>query len=246
MNEFTLVENCNDKDIALTLRDRLRPPVPIPQTGPSEVGASFLTSPSSGPYWLAHPQGRVLPSSCSVLPAADLGMGKGRVGWSGADPHQPDLGRRAGQVPYQTDRSLSPYKQNHTHEWKHYLSSYFVRGNLRKNLEDFTQQARANVNIAKKDEDTFTFAYMPSRLNGSLEVKFSGICCSKFLQVYTLIMFVFFSFQGYFVSLFNRFDSFVVVCSIIEFIFASTGIMPPLGVSVLRCARLLRVFKITR
>jgi len=53
-------------------------------------------------------------------------------------------------------------------------------------------------------------------------------------------------FQGYFVSMFNRFDSFVVVFSIIEEIFTYTGIMPPLGVSVLRCARLLRVFKATR
>jgi len=53
-------------------------------------------------------------------------------------------------------------------------------------------------------------------------------------------------FQGYFVSMFNRFDSFVVVFSIVEEIFTYTGIMPPLGVSVLRCARLLRVFKATR
>ncbi len=60
------------------------------------------------------------------------------------------------------------------------------------------------------------------------------------------VIFFYLAFQGYFVSLFNRFDSFVVVCSIIEYIFASTGVMPPLGVSVLRCARLLRVFKVTR
>jgi len=53
-------------------------------------------------------------------------------------------------------------------------------------------------------------------------------------------------FQGYFVSMFNRFDSFVVVCSIVEEIFTYTGNLPPLGVSVLRCARLLRVFKATR
>ncbi|KAJ8301679.1 hypothetical protein KUTeg_020666 [Tegillarca granosa] len=47
--------------------------------------------------------------------------------------------------------------------------------------------------------------------------------------------------QGYFVSLFNRFDSFVVLCSIIEVILIHTNVMPPLGVSVLRCARLLRI-----
>ena len=60
------------------------------------------------------------------------------------------------------------------------------------------------------------------------------------LKMYSL------GFQGYFVSLFNRFDSFVVICSILEVILLYTNIMPPLGVSVLRCARLLRVFKATR
>jgi len=52
--------------------------------------------------------------------------------------------------------------------------------------------------------------------------------------------------HGYVVSLFNRFDCFVVVCSIIEAVLTYTRVMPPLGVSVLRCARLLRVFKATR
>ncbi|XP_071083520.1 muscle calcium channel subunit alpha-1-like isoform X5 [Haliotis cracherodii] len=60
------------------------------------------------------------------------------------------------------------------------------------------------------------------------------------LKMYSL------GFQGYFVSLFNRFDSFVVLFSILEVILIYTGVMPPLGVSVLRCARLLRVFKATR
>ncbi|XP_012945574.1 muscle calcium channel subunit alpha-1, partial [Aplysia californica] len=53
-------------------------------------------------------------------------------------------------------------------------------------------------------------------------------------------------FQGYFVSLFNRFDSFVVFFSILEVILQYTDVFPPLGISVLRCARLLRVFKATR
>jgi len=50
----------------------------------------------------------------------------------------------------------------------------------------------------------------------------------------------------YFGSMFNRFDSFVVVFSIIEIILIRADVMDPLGVSVLRCARLLRVFKVTR
>uniref|UniRef100_A0A1Q3G4E2 Voltage-dependent L-type calcium channel subunit alpha n=2 Tax=Culex tarsalis TaxID=7177 RepID=A0A1Q3G4E2_CULTA len=60
------------------------------------------------------------------------------------------------------------------------------------------------------------------------------------LKMYSL------GFQGYFVSLFNRFDCFVVIGSIGEMILTSTQIMPPLGVSVLRCVRLLRVFKVTK
>ncbi|XP_037295286.1 muscle calcium channel subunit alpha-1 isoform X2 [Manduca sexta] len=52
--------------------------------------------------------------------------------------------------------------------------------------------------------------------------------------------------QGYFVSLFNRFDCFVVVGSISEMVLTKTEVMPPLGISVLRCVRLLRVFKVTK
>uniref|UniRef100_A0A8C2ZCH9 Voltage-dependent L-type calcium channel subunit alpha n=1 Tax=Cyclopterus lumpus TaxID=8103 RepID=A0A8C2ZCH9_CYCLU len=52
--------------------------------------------------------------------------------------------------------------------------------------------------------------------------------------------------QAYYVSLFNRFDSFVVCGGILETILVETKIMSPLGISVLRCVRLLRIFKITR
>lgn len=52
--------------------------------------------------------------------------------------------------------------------------------------------------------------------------------------------------QGYFVSLFNRFDCFVVIGSISEIVLTKYDIMPPLGVSVLRCVRLLRIFKVTK
>lgn len=60
------------------------------------------------------------------------------------------------------------------------------------------------------------------------------------LKMYSL------GFQGYFVSLFNRFDCFVVIGSISEMVLTNTNIMPPLGISVLRCVRLLRVFKVTK
>ncbi|XP_072419603.1 voltage-dependent L-type calcium channel subunit alpha-1S-like isoform X3 [Chiloscyllium punctatum] len=52
--------------------------------------------------------------------------------------------------------------------------------------------------------------------------------------------------QAYFVSLFNRFDCFVVCGGILETILVEVEMMSPLGISVLRCIRLLRIFKITR
>ncbi|KAB5536791.1 hypothetical protein PHYPO_G00111390 [Pangasianodon hypophthalmus] len=52
--------------------------------------------------------------------------------------------------------------------------------------------------------------------------------------------------QAYFVSLFNRFDCFVVCSGIIETILVEHEIMSPLGISVLRCVRLMRIFKVTR
>merc|ERR1719275_110167 len=53
-------------------------------------------------------------------------------------------------------------------------------------------------------------------------------------------------FSGYMVSLFNRFDFVVVISSIMEFVLVNQELMPPVGLSVLRCIRLLRAFKVTR
>uniref|UniRef100_A0A8C8SEM4 Voltage-dependent L-type calcium channel subunit alpha n=1 Tax=Pelusios castaneus TaxID=367368 RepID=A0A8C8SEM4_9SAUR len=52
--------------------------------------------------------------------------------------------------------------------------------------------------------------------------------------------------RQYFMSLFNRFDCFVVCTGIVEVILVEINVMSPLGISVLRCIRLLRIFKITR
>ncbi|XP_073404027.1 voltage-dependent L-type calcium channel subunit alpha-1S [Dendrobates tinctorius] len=60
------------------------------------------------------------------------------------------------------------------------------------------------------------------------------------LKIYAL------GFQSYFMSLFNRFDCFVVCTGILEILLVASNIMSPLGISVLRCIRLLRIFKITR
>ena len=61
-----------------------------------------------------------------------------------------------------------------------------------------------------------------------------------FLKMYAL------GFQGYFVSLFNRFNLFVVLSTLLELILTQENLMPPLGPSILRCVRLLRAFKVMR
>uniref|UniRef100_A0A4W5KJU3 Voltage-dependent L-type calcium channel subunit alpha n=1 Tax=Hucho hucho TaxID=62062 RepID=A0A4W5KJU3_9TELE len=50
----------------------------------------------------------------------------------------------------------------------------------------------------------------------------------------------------YFLSLFNRFDCFVVSVGILEIILVTADVMSPLGISVLRCIRLLRLLKVTK
>merc|ERR1719411_2272807 len=47
-------------------------------------------------------------------------------------------------------------------------------------------------------------------------------------------------------SLFNRFDFFVVLSSILEYLLVKNEFIPPIGLSVLRCIRLLRGFKVTK
>ncbi|XP_072136499.1 voltage-dependent L-type calcium channel subunit alpha-1D-like [Mobula birostris] len=64
--------------------------------------------------------------------------------------------------------------------------------------------------------------------------------CEMLVKMYSLGL------QAYFVSLFNRFDCFVVCGGIIETILVELEVMSPLGISVFRCVRLLRIFKVTR
>ncbi|XP_059129938.1 voltage-dependent L-type calcium channel subunit alpha-1D isoform X1 [Peromyscus eremicus] len=64
--------------------------------------------------------------------------------------------------------------------------------------------------------------------------------CEMLVKMYSLGL------QAYFVSLFNRFDCFVVCGGITETILVELELMSPLGVSVFRCVRLLRIFKVTR
>ena len=55
-----------------------------------------------------------------------------------------------------------------------------------------------------------------------------------------------FGLQIYFMALFNRFDCFVVCGGILETLLVEMQFIPPIGISVLRCVRLLRIFKVTR
>uniref|UniRef100_A0A3P8ZLG1 Voltage-dependent L-type calcium channel subunit alpha n=1 Tax=Esox lucius TaxID=8010 RepID=A0A3P8ZLG1_ESOLU len=55
-----------------------------------------------------------------------------------------------------------------------------------------------------------------------------------------------FGLQQYFMSLFNRFDCFVVSTGILELILVRMDIMTVMGISVLRCIRLLRLLKVTK
>ncbi|XP_056413583.1 voltage-dependent L-type calcium channel subunit alpha-1S isoform X2 [Hyla sarda] len=72
------------------------------------------------------------------------------------------------------------------------------------------------------------------------EVLLALFTMEMILKIYAL------GFQSYFMSLFNRFDCFVVCTGLLEILLVASNIMSPLGISVLRCIRLLRVFKITR
>nr|UGV94655.1 CaV1 voltage-gated calcium channel alpha-1 subunit [Trichoplax adhaerens] len=80
--------------------------------------------------------------------------------------------------------------------------------------------------------------------------QFLSITNSVFVGLFTIEMSIkmyALGIEGYFMSLFNRFDFLVVLVSIIELIFiAIIGGAAALGLSVLRCVRLLRIFKITR
>ncbi|KAM8913692.1 dihydropyridine-sensitive L-type skeletal muscle calcium channel subunit alpha-1-like isoform 3-T3 [Spinachia spinachia] len=68
----------------------------------------------------------------------------------------------------------------------------------------------------------------------------SMFALEMFMKMYAL------GFPSYFMSLFNRFDCFVVSTGIIELILVHMGVMSVMGISVLRCIRLLRLLKVTR
>ncbi|KAJ8370199.1 hypothetical protein SKAU_G00102270 [Synaphobranchus kaupii] len=72
------------------------------------------------------------------------------------------------------------------------------------------------------------------------KVLLSLFAVEMFLKMYA------FGLPAYFMSIFNRFDCFVVTVGIVEVILVQMEVMSPLGISVLRCIRLLRLFKVTK
>ncbi|KAG9353089.1 hypothetical protein JZ751_017665 [Albula glossodonta] len=72
------------------------------------------------------------------------------------------------------------------------------------------------------------------------KVLLSLFAAEMFMKMYALGL------PSYFMSLFNRFDCFVVTVGIVELILVYMDVMSAMGISVLRCIRLLRLFKVTK
>jgi len=130
----------------------------------------------------------------------------------------------------------------------------------KKQIERWNRKSRRNCRRAVKSQAMFWFIIILVLLNTCVLATehynqpewlehFQEITNMFFVVLFTLEMILkmyALGFQGYFVSLFNRFDFFVVVSSLLEMILTFHEVMPPLGLSVLRCVRLLRTFKVTR
>ncbi|KAA0711746.1 Dihydropyridine-sensitive L-type skeletal muscle calcium channel subunit alpha-1 [Triplophysa tibetana] len=72
------------------------------------------------------------------------------------------------------------------------------------------------------------------------KVLLSLFAVEMFLKMYAMGL------PSYFISLFNRFDCFVVSVGVLELILVRMDIMSIMGISILRCIRLLRLIKVTR
>uniref|UniRef100_A0A9J7XQS8 Calcium channel, voltage-dependent, L type, alpha 1S subunit, a n=1 Tax=Cyprinus carpio carpio TaxID=630221 RepID=A0A9J7XQS8_CYPCA len=72
------------------------------------------------------------------------------------------------------------------------------------------------------------------------KVLLSLFAVEMFMKMYAMGL------PSYFMSLFNRFDCFVVSVGILEIILVRMDVMSVMGISILRCIRLLRLFKVTR
>lgn len=92
--------------------------------------------------------------------------------------------------------------------------------------------------LTQEDSLGKTFLFRPSeRANKILLLLFT---LEMLMKMYA------FGLQIYFMALFNRFDCFVVCGGILETLLVELDFIPPIGISVLRCIRLIRIFKMTR
>ena len=101
-----------------------------------------------------------------------------------------------------------------------------------------------------------TFACVSMNIKGPVIKKTSNVppCAPERANKILLLLFTLemsmkmyaFGLQIYFMALFNRFDCFVVCGGILETLLVELEFIPPIGISVLRCIRLLRIFKMTR
>lgn len=80
----------------------------------------------------------------------------------------------------------------------------------------------------------------PPSTDNTNKLLLSMFALEMFMKMYALGL------SSYFMSLFNRFDCFVVSTGIMEIMLVHMGFMSVMGISVLRCIRLLRLLKVTR
>lgn len=146
--------------------------------------------------------------------------------------------------------SISQHDAHH-HGWCH---------NEKKVLKKWHHRARRELRKAVKTQAFYWIVIVVVFLNSltlALEhydqpdflTQFLDIANKLFLGIFTIEMIVkmyCLGFHGYFASLFNRFDCLVVISSLLELAITEALKQPPIGISVLRCIRLLRIFKVTR
>ena len=93
---------------------------------------------------------------------------------------------------------------------------------------------------------TFSKTHYGNRGSNDSNIQPACLPLSTIIVLFTVEMFpkmYVLGFQDYFLSLLNPFNFFVVL---LELILTQENLMPPLGLSILRCVRLLRTFEVTR
>uniref|UniRef100_A0A8D3ATM1 Voltage-dependent L-type calcium channel subunit alpha n=1 Tax=Scophthalmus maximus TaxID=52904 RepID=A0A8D3ATM1_SCOMX len=149
---------------------------------------------------------------------------------------------------------------NETHDETRFIFDKLIDERSCRTLRRWNRVCRRNCRTAVKSVTFYWLVLLLVFLNTSLSAsehynqpdwltQVQDIANKVLLSLFTVEMLLKMYSLGlahYFVAFFNRFDCFVVCGGIMETILVELGIMPPLGISVLRCVRLLRIFKVTR